>query len=273
MKHVSPALIAITVFLYLPLFVLVVFSFNRSPVMAFPLTGFTLDWYMLLAGHRAFISGLITSFLVSQPVGILATLLGLAAALALTAPRLRWRLTFVVLLLVPFLVPKSVLSIAQVMVMSRIGFERGAIALILAQTLVVIPFATVIVAAAAIRLDPRLEEAARDLGATAWQSFRRVILPQLKPALGAAYSVGVILSLADLAISMFLAGRVQPLSLIVTSQFRRELSPDLNAMQVVVLALTALLVAANEIARGRRAVARRRRTAPISADQLVETTP
>lgn len=272
MRRISPALFAIAVFLYLPLIVLVVFSFNRSPVMAFPLTGFTFDWYVLLAEHKAFISGFVTSFLISQPVGILGMLFGLAAALALTTARLRWRLAFVVLILVPFLVPKSVLSIGQVMIMSRIGFDRGAVALVLAQTLVVIPFATAIVAAAAIRLDPRLEEAARDLGANAWQSFRRVVLPQLTPALGAAYSVGVILSLADLAISMFLAGRVQPLSLVVMSQFRRELSPDLNAMQVVVLIFTALLVGANELVRGRRG-AIRRRAAPLTTDQLVETTP
>ena len=101
--------------------------------------------------------------------------------------------------------------------------------------LTVIPFATAILSAAAIRLDPRLERAARDLGET-----------------GAAHSIGVILSLADLSISMFPAGRVQPLSLIVASQFRRELSPDLNAIQAVVLILTALLVAANELMRARR---------------------
>ena len=273
MKGRSSALIAIGVFLYLPLAVLVVFSFNRSPVMAFPLSGFTFEWYQALLGHKTFLTGFLTSLLVAQPVGILATLLGLAAALALTAPQLRWRLALVVLLLVPFLTPKSVLSIAQVMVMSRLGLERGAIALTLAQTLMAIPFATAIVSGAAIRLDPRLEEAARDLGATAWQSFRRVVLPQLRPALGAAYSIGVILSLADLAISMFLAGRVQPLSLIVASQFRRELSPDLNAMQVVVLALTALLVAANEFMRARRTALRRRLSAGIPHENLVEITP
>jgi spermidine/putrescine transport system permease protein len=272
MKRISASLTATVVFLYLPLAVLVVFSFNRSPVMAFPLAGFTVDWYRSLAGNHAFINGFITSFLISQPVGILGMVIGLAAALALTASGLRWRLAFVVLLLVPFLVPKSVLSIAQVMLMSRIGLERGATALILAQTLVVLPFATAIIAAAAMRLDPGLEEAARDLGATPWQSFRRVVLPQLKSALGAAYSVGVILSLADLAISMFLAGRVQPLSLIVVSQFRRELSPDLNAMQVVVLILTALLVAANELSRRHWSAARRRRAAAAPTDAFAEVT-
>lgn len=271
MRRVPLSLVATAAFLYLPLMVLVVFSFNRSAVMAFPLSGFTLSWYQSLAGNKAFIDGFITSFLIAQPVGILGTLFGLAAALALTAERLRWRGLLIILLLVPFLVPKGVLSIAQVRVMSRIGFERGATALILAQALVVIPFTTVIIAAVVVRLDPRIEEAARDLGATPWQSFRRVVLPQLKPALGAAYSVGVILSLADLAISMFLAGRTQPLSLIVMSQFRRELSPDLNAMQVVVLLLTALVVVANELARRHSATARRRRTIPVN--QLVEVAP
>jgi spermidine/putrescine transport system permease protein len=153
---------------------------------------------------------------------------------------------------VPFLVPKTVLSVAQAMLMSWVGLGRGATALILAQTLVVIPFTTTILAAVMIRLDPRLEEAARDLGATPWQSFRRVLLPQLSVALSAAYSIGVILSLADLTISMFLAGRTQPLSLIVASEFRRELKPDLNAMQVAVLVLTALIVALTEINRRRR---------------------
>jgi spermidine/putrescine transport system permease protein len=271
MRRVPLSLVATAAFLYLPLMVLVVFSFNRSAVMAFPLSGFTLRWYQSLAGNKAFIDGFITSFLIAQPVGIVGALLGLAAALALTSERLRWRVLFVILLLVPFLVPKSVLSIAQVMVMSRIGLERGAAALILAQALVVIPFTTAIIAAVVVRLDPRIEEAARDLGATPWQSFRRVVLPQLKPALGAAYSVGVILSLADLAISMFLAGRAQPLSLIVMSQFRRELSPDLNAMQVVVLLLTAVVVVANELFRRHWAATRRRRTIPIN--QLMEVAP
>jgi spermidine/putrescine transport system permease protein len=273
MRRFSLSLAAAVSFLYLPLAVLLVFSFNESPVMAFPLSGFTFRWYELLAGNSAFIGGFITSFLVAQPVGLIGMLFGLAAALALTAPRLRWRLLFIIVLLVPFLVPKSVLSIAQVMMMIQLGLERGAVALVLAQTLVVIPFTTAIVAAVVVRLDPRLEEAARDLGATPWQSFCRVVLPQLKPALGAAYSAGVILSLADVAIAMFLAGRTQPLSLIVMSQFRRELSPDLNAMQVVVLALTALLVAANALARRHWTGARQRRARDIPAGNLVEVTP
>ena len=249
-----------TVFLYLPIVVLAVFSFNDSDLMAFPLTGFSLRWYAELAGNAAFHRGFITSFLVAQPVGLIGMSLGLMAALALTSRHLKFRIGFAALILVPFLVPKSVLSITQAMIMSRIHLARGAVALILAQSLVVIPFTTALISAVLIRVDPRLDEADRDLGATPWQSFRLVQLPQLKSALAGAFSIGVILSLADLTISMFLAGRTQPLSLMVASEFRHDLRPDLNAMQVSVLALTAVIVALSELYRRHRLRPRRRTT-------------
>lgn len=268
MSRVAIAVLVLAAaFFYLPIVVLTIFSFNDSDLMAFPLSGFTLHWYAELAANEAFHSGFLTSFLIAQPVGLLGMAVGLMAALAITSPSMPARLAFVALILVPFLVPKSVLSIAQAMIMSRIGLERGAVALILAQSLVVVPFTTVMLSAVLVRIDPRLDEAARDLGATPWQSFRLVLLPQIRGALSGAYSVGVILSLADLTISMFLAGRTQPLSLIVASEFRRELRPDLNAMQVAVLALTGVIVAASEIYRRRRA---RRRPAGGARSALAD---
>ena len=240
-------LIAIVVLLYLPIAVLAVFSFNASPLMAFPLSGFTLEWYRHLSGNTAFQSGFVTSFLIAQPVGILSAGFGLLAGLALTSSRLRWRAMFVGLLLIPFLAPKTVLSIAQAMIISRVGIDRGPVVLILAQTLVTIPFTTALITSVLMRLDPRLEEAARDLGATPWRSFQLVVMPQIKSTVLAAYSIGVILSLGDLTIATFLSGRVQPLSMIVASQFLRQLSPDLNAMQVVILALTGALVVITQI--------------------------
>ena len=238
-------------FLYLPIAVLAIFSFNASELMSFPLSGFTLDWYASLSANRTLLTGLLTSFLIAQPVAILTTALGLMAGLALTGKRLLWRGAFIAALLVPFIVPKGVLAIAQIMLMSRFGIPRGPGPLILSEALVILPFTTLILTAVLVRLDRRLEEAARDLGATPLTAFRYVILPQLKAALIAAYSVGVILSLADLTLSMFLAGRTQPLSVIVSSAFRTSLSPDLNAMQVSVLAITILVVIAVEIARRR----------------------
>lgn len=229
-------------FLYLPIALLTVFSFNASEVMAFPLSGFTLDWYRQLADNTVFQNGLLTSFAIAQPVGIASACLGLSAGLALTSPRLRWRAMLVALLIIPFLVPKTVLAIAQAMIVSRIGLERGAAILIFAQTLVIVPFTTALITSVLLQLDRRLEEAARDLGATPWQSFAKVVWPQIKSTVISAYSVGVILSLGDLTVATFLSGRVQPLSIIVASQFLRQLSPSLNAMQVVLLTATASIV-------------------------------
>ena len=131
-------------FFYLPIVVLGIFSFNAASTMAFPLSGFTLSWYSDLFGNQAFLGGFVTSFLIAQPVGVLGALIGLMAALALTSPRMKFRAAFAILVLVPFLVPKTVLSIAQAMLMSWVGLGRGATALILAQTLVAIPFTTTI---------------------------------------------------------------------------------------------------------------------------------
>ena len=245
-RRATLILVVAVAFLYLPIAVLAVFSFNASKLMAFPLSGFTLDWYRSLAGNGKFQTGFVTSFLVAQPVGVLSAALGLGAALALVSARGAARLGLAALLLVPFLVPKTVLSIAQSMLLARLGLDRGAVALITAQTIVAVPFTAAIIASVLAQLDPRLEAAARDLGATPWVCFRRITFPQIRPAVTAAYSVGVILSLADLTIGLYLAGRTQPLSLIVASEFRRELSPDLNAMQGSILALTALIVVLTE---------------------------
>lgn len=249
-------------FLYLPLGVLAAFSFNDSALMAFPLSGFTWRWYGQVLRHASLLQGLLTSMLIAQPVAALSGVLGLCAALGLTSRRLRWRLGFATLLALPFLVPKGMLAVAQVMLLSRLGVSRGPGILILAQALAALPFTMLIVLTALLRMDPRLEEAARDLGATPWQSVRRVVLPLLRPALGMAYSVGMILSLSDLSLSMFLAGRTQPLSVIVASAFRRELSPELNAMQVILLGLTALVVAGGGLARGALSHQARRRVTP-----------
>mgnify|MGYP002713090039 CR=1 FL=1 len=254
-------LLAATVFLYLPVVVLAVFSFNSSELMAFPLSGFTLGWYSELFDNKNMIAGLLTSILLAQPVAIFATLFGLLAALALTGLRKFATIAFGILLLVPFLVPKGVLAIAQIMLMSRLGIARGTLPLVLAQAAVILPFTTLVIASVAIRLDKALEEAARDLGASPWQAFRRVVFPQLKIGLSVAYSIAVILSISDLTLSVFLSGRIQPLSIIVASAFRTRLSPDLNAMQVLVLLATIAIVIAIETARRRRAAQGRIRPA------------
>lgn len=239
--------------LYLPIAVLVLFSFNDAEVMALPLAGFTLRWYAELAANEAFLEGLLTSFRIALPVGLLSAGLGLSTALGLRRAPVPLRVLVLVLLLAVFLVPKSVLAIGQAMLLQLLGLPRGYATLVLAQVTAFLPFTTMLVGAAVLRLDHRLEEAARDLGASPLSTLRMVTLPLLAPSILAAFSAGMILSLADATLVRQLAGSVQPLSLVVASAFQRELRPDLNAMQTVLLLATFVLLGLGLARRRRRA--------------------
>lgn len=243
-------------YLYLPIAVLFLFAFHDRDVMAFPFEGPTLRWFVELYGNRPYVDGLFTSLSIAVPVGVLSATLGLMAALALQAAvrarSNRWVAGFAALLLIPFLVPKAVLGVAQAMVIAEAGLGRGPVILALSQTLVILPFTTALLASVLLAIDPRLEEAARDLGASAWVRFRYVLFPLLKGVYVAAVSIGTILSLADVTLAQFLSGRAQTLSMVVASRFLREMQPDINAVQVILLSLTALFLILAEVLRRRR---------------------
>lgn len=244
------------VYLYLPVAVLFLFAFHDAEVMAFPFQGPTLRWFGELAANRPYIDGLLTSLAIAVPVGILSATLGLMGALALAAAvRARsagWVVGFAVILIVPFLVPKAVLGVAQAMVIAQLGLNRGPVLLALSQTLVILPFTTALLGSVLLAVDPRLEEAARDLGASPFMRFRLVLFPLLRGVYVAAVSIGMILSLADVTLAQFLSGRAQTLSMVVASRFLREMQPDINAVQVILLTLTALFVILAEVLRRRR---------------------
>jgi spermidine/putrescine transport system permease protein len=145
------------------------------------------------------------------------------------------------------------------MVIAQVGLDRGPVLLALSQTLVVLPFTTALLASVLLAIDPRLEEAARDLGASAWQRFRYVLFPLLRGVYTAAVSIGVILSLADVTLAQFLSGRAQTLSMVVASRFLREMTPDINAVQVILLTLTAMFVILAEVLRRQRVARPRNR--------------
>lgn len=246
------------VYLYLPIAVLFLFAFHDAEVMAFPFRGPTLRWFAALAENRPYLDGLVTSLAIALPVGVLSAVLGLMGALAMQSAVLArsrgWVIGFAGLLLIPFLMPKAVLGVAQAMVLAQLGLGRGPVVLVLSQTLIILPFTTALITSALLGIDPRLEEAARDLGASAWQRLRLILFPLVRGVFVAAMSVGMILSLADVTLAQFLSGRAQTLSMVVASRFLREMQPDINAVQVIMLSLTALFVLVAAILRrqGRR---------------------
>lgn len=236
-------------FMYLPIAVIALFSFNASEIIAFPLQGFTLHWFGQVLADKRLTGGLGLSFLVSVPVAALATLFGGMAALALTRYRLRYRGLLFAIILLPFLIPKVILAVAQLILLSELGIGRSLLTIIAGQAIIILPFTTLVIASVLMRIDRRLEEAAADLGASAWSAFCRVTLPLMKNSLLAAWFIAFVLSSSEYVLTSFLSGRSQPLSILVASDFRFNISPALNALALMIVVANLVLIASGEFAR------------------------
>ncbi|MBK0325957.1 ABC transporter permease [Rhodobacteraceae bacterium F11138] len=236
-------------FMYLPVLVVLIFSFNNSEVFAFPLQGFTLQWYLDVLSDARLAKGFGITMMVALPVSILSTLMGALAALALTRFATSFRRFFLVLLLIPFLIPKAILAMAQLILLSELGVERSLITVITAQTVIILPFASLIIASVLIRIDPRLEEAAADLGASRFSAFRRVTMPLMKNGMMAAFFIAFVLSTSEFVLTSFVSGREQPLSVLVASDFRFNIAPTLDALAILIVVGNLALVAIGELIR------------------------
>jgi spermidine/putrescine transport system permease protein len=174
-------------FMYLPVAVIALFSFNSAEMMAFPMTGFTIGWYDLAAHDGRLLEGLANTVLIAALTALISTTLGAMAGLALTRHRFHGQFAFAVLLVVPFFIPKVILAVADVIAMQAAGIPHSVVAIVAAQSLIILPFAAMVTASVLVRLDRRLEEAAADLGATGWQVFTRVQLPLMRNGLPSSY--------------------------------------------------------------------------------------
>ena len=238
-------------FMYLPVAVVALFSFNSAEMMAFPMTGFTLGWYDIAIHDGRLLGGLANSLLIAAPTALISTTLGAMAGLALTRHRFRGGLVFAALLIVPFFIPKIILAVADVIAMAVVGVPHGVAMIIAAQSLIILPFSTMVIASVLIRLDHRLEEAAADLGASGWQVFARVQFPLMRNELVASFFIAFVLSSSEYVVTSFVAGRTQPLAIMVASDFRFHLSPKLDALATLIVVANILLVAGSELVRRR----------------------
>ncbi|QGY38671.1 ABC transporter permease subunit [Pseudodesulfovibrio cashew] len=238
-------------FVYLPIMLMGLFSLNSSDLIAFPLTGFTLDWYDQILHDSRIFTGLLTTMSVAFPVTLITTVFGSMAALALTRHKFKGKFAFLALLVLPFFVPKLIFAIAQVTFLNDIGVGKGLYTVWISQALIILPFVTVIIASVLFRVDKKLEEAAGDLGATPWQTFRLVTLPLMKNGILAGSFISFVLSNAEYTVSFFTSGRAQPLSVLVASDFRFHLSPSLNALAMLIVFFNILVVVISEWLRRR----------------------
>ncbi|HEY2295647.1 MAG TPA: ABC transporter permease [Thermoanaerobaculia bacterium] len=229
-------------FLYAPVAILVVFSFNASRQTAF-WTGFTLDWYRRLLDNELLFRAVRNSLVVAASATVLAVFLGTPAALALARHSFRGRRATQALLYLPVIIPEVVLGAALVTFFGAVELRLSLWTVVIAHVVFSVSYVAIVVRARLAGLDPALEEAARDLGAGPFETFRRVTLPLAAPGILASALLVFTLSIDDYVITSFVAGvGATTLPLHIYSMLKVGVTPEVNAVSTLLLAGTILLI-------------------------------
>ena len=236
------ASLADLLFLYLPIAVLTVFSFNASRLSA-TWQGFTLHWYRALAADEALIAALQNSLLVATVSTLIATVLGVSAAVSLERVPFRRQQVVEGAMLLPLVMPEIMMGVALMLFFVMIKLPLSLVTVTLGHAAFNLPVVMVMARARLRKLDPGLEEAARDLGATPWQAFRRVTLPLLMPAVIGAALMAFTISLDDFIVTFFTAGPGSTtLPLRVYSMVKSGVSPVINALSAMLVLISMALI-------------------------------
>ncbi len=234
--------VAVLTFLYLPILLLVVFSFNDSK-LNLQWVGFTTKWYGLLLENQVLLHAFKNSLIVAATTTLLSVVLGTSAAWLLYRYRFPAQRTLGLLIFIPMVMPEVLMGVSLLVLFVSIGLPLGYTTLIIAHTTFCFPFVLVGVQARLQGIDPSLEEAALDLGATPLQAFWLVIVPYLKPAIVAGGLMAFTLSFDEYIVTVFTSGAdSQTLPLKVYGMVRVGLNPQLNALSTLFIAATAVLV-------------------------------
>jgi spermidine/putrescine transport system permease protein len=256
------------VFLYVPLLLLLIFSFNDNNLPVFPLRGFTTQAYQDFASNPELRAAVVTSAKIAALSSVVAVILGLVAAIALARRRVVGKSLVSALLLSPLVVPYIALAIGLLVFFNEASVPLGISSLVMGHVVLSIPYTILILVPRLERLDVRLEEAARDLGAGTAQTFRLITFPLILPALVSAYLVAFVLSFDEIVVASFIAGDTTTFPLYLFSQLRfPTLLPQMLAVACVVMLASALVLIGAEVA---RRVLERRLGADLAAPPAAE---
>ena len=241
--------VLVYLFLWVPIAVLAVFSFNTGRQTAI-WRGLTLDWYRRLLANDALLASVRNSLIAAGLTTLIATVIGTLAALALR--RAGSHGATLALLFLPMVIPEVVLGAALLTFFGTIGLRLSLVTVVIAHVVFSVSYVTLVVRARLAGLDPALEEAARDLGAGPFETFRRVTLPLIFPGIAASALLVFTLSIDDYVVTSFVAGvGATTLPLHVYSMLRVGVTPEVNAVSTLLLAGTiGLIVAAQWLLRG-----------------------
>jgi len=244
--------IAYLVFLYLPVSLIPLFSFNDSIQAAFPLQGFTLDWYRTLIGNSALTKAFLNSLMIGIVAATIATICGITIAYADLNIRSPWAATVSNLSRLPILIPGVISGVALLILVNLTGIAPSRTAIVLGHVLVALPTTVVVMRGRLAAIPKSLSEAALDLGASDAQAFWRVIVPLSLPAAASAFMLAFLISFDEFIVAFFLVGTEPTLPLYIWAQLRFPKSlPSVMALGTLILAGSVIIVGLAELLRRR----------------------
>ena len=232
-------------FLYIPILLLILYSFNESRLVTV-WGGFSLKWYGELLRNESYLRAAWVTLRVGLVTATLATFIALFAAITLVRRRRFFgRTLFTGMIYTPLVMPEVMMGLSLALLFVSLGVDRGMVTIILAHTTFATAFASVVISSRLVDVDPSLEEAAMDLGCSPTLAFIKVLLPVIAPAVAAAWLLAFTLSLDDLVIATFVAGpSATTLPMKVFSQVRLGVTPEVNALSTLLIALVSISVMA-----------------------------
>jgi spermidine/putrescine transport system permease protein len=246
-KWLTAIAIAIYIFLYLPIIVLVVFSFENSR-LAVHWTGFTFKWYGMLMSDQTLGSALLNSLIVAITSVTVAGVMGTMAAVGLSRLHFRGKEMFRGLILLPIIIPEIAMAVSALTLFLAMGMTLSLATIIVSHIVFCVSYVTLTVIGRLDGIDPRLEEAAQDLGASPVMAFFRVTLPLLTPGIVAGCLLAFVLSLDDFVVTQFTAGvGATTLPLRIYSLVKFGVSPEINALSTLMIMTTVALTLVSEM--------------------------
>jgi spermidine/putrescine transport system permease protein len=246
----------VVLFLYAPIVILLIFSFNDSAVPAFPLSGLTLHWYREFASNSDLRGALETSAIVAALSSVGAVVLGVLASIALTRRRFRGAAAVSALLLSPLVIPYVVFGISLLLLFHTLDVPRSVLTVVIGHIVISLPYTILVLVPRLDQIDVSLQEASSDLGASRLRTFRSITLPLILPAVLSAFLIAFTTSFDEYAIASFVVGTrlTFPIYLYSALRFPNQL-PEVIAVAVVVMTLSLVVVIGAEV--GRRIAERR----------------
>lgn len=259
MKKLSKAYLGLVLmFLYVPIFVLIVFSFNTTKSRSV-MSGFTLDWYIKLFKNEMIISSLINTLIVAVIASIAATILGTAAAVGINSMKKLPRTIVLSITNFPVINPEIVTGVSLMLLFvffaARMNLEFGFATLVIAHITFDVPYVILNVMPKFRQMDPFLYEAAQDLGCGPVRAFFKVVLPEIMPGVVSGFLMAFTFSLDDFIISYFTCGSgMQTLPVTIYSMTRRKVSPEINALSTIIFVIVVIVLVIKNMIERKNAV-------------------